>query len=78
MLQGQKKKNLRSSEWKASAVPEKDAPKEAEEKEAYTEVEILRQNLRPLAKTVVYIPSRKKSLEVLSVSSDMTPFRWKS
>lgn len=71
MLQGQKKKNLRSSEWKASVVPEKDAPKEAEEKKADNEVETLRQNLRPLTNTVVYTPSRKKKLEVLSVSLDI-------
>ncbi|OAE30250.1 hypothetical protein AXG93_2956s1000 [Marchantia polymorpha subsp. ruderalis] len=67
MLQGQKKKNLRSSEWKASVVPEKDAPKEAEEKKADNEVETLRQNLRPLTNTVVYTPSRKKKLEVVPI-----------
>ncbi|OAE25299.1 hypothetical protein AXG93_4620s1130 [Marchantia polymorpha subsp. ruderalis] len=53
-----------------ASIPEEDASKEAKEKEADTEVETPKRNPEPLAKTIVYIQSEKKSLEKLAVLSD--------
>lgn len=69
MLQGQKKKDLRSPEWRPLTVPEEDASKEAEEKETDTDMKTPRWNRGPSAKTIVYTQSVKKNLELLMVSS---------
>lgn len=47
-----------------------DAPKEAEEKKINKEEETLKRNPGPSAEAMVYTPLKKKSLEVLTVSSN--------
>ncbi|OAE30030.1 hypothetical protein AXG93_3893s1400 [Marchantia polymorpha subsp. ruderalis] len=65
MLQGQKKKDLRSPEWRPLTVPEEDASKEAEEKETDTDMKTPRWNRGPSAKTIVYTQSRSAAKEQL-------------
>ncbi|OAE35513.1 hypothetical protein AXG93_2987s1000 [Marchantia polymorpha subsp. ruderalis] len=70
--EGTSEKDLWCSELRPSAVLKEDTLKEVKEKEADTRIKTSNWKPEPLARTIVYTPLRKKSLEVLAVSSDTT------